>query len=235
MTETHPTQASDLIHLERHAALRRLAASLSHALGTPLNVISGRAELIELDAQELPDILDSAQTIRRQALKISEMLKQVLAHLDELDLEPSTQALGGLVETLARELTEARLIVDERLQASDLRRADQARIFLLQVGRWAQALQALDAVEIAPSAQPGGTEFRVHLRPGINVPDVRRALEPWIHREPCERRDGALDLSQAQQVQLAVALGHARDAGAELDLRHTLDGSLVVARWPQHL
>lgn len=234
MTEK-PPKASDLIRSERHAALRRLAASLSHALGTPLNVISGRAELIELDAEELPDILDSAQTIRRQALKISEMLKHVLSQLDDLDRDVTTQSLDGFVETLGRELGDTRLTLARSPELSELRRADQAGVFLIQLARWAHSLGALDALEITSSTHPGGVEFRVRLTPGINVHDVRCALEPWLHREPAERRDGALDLNQAQQVQLAVALGHARDAGAELELRHTLEGSLVIARWPQHL
>ncbi|MEZ4370484.1 MAG: histidine kinase dimerization/phospho-acceptor domain-containing protein [Polyangiaceae bacterium] len=229
MTQVNPQAVPDLIRAERHAALRRLAASLSHALGTPLNVISGRAELIELDAEELPDILDSAQTIRRQALRISDMLKQVLAQLDELDEQSETYDFGALLTSIRSELPSAQLKVAPAVEARGLRRGERAQAFLLQLIRWAQDVGALEELEMASSKL--GIEFRLRLRP-LDVSDIRTALEPWIHREQTETRQGALTLRPAEAVQLAVALGHARDAGAELELRHALDHSLLVAAWP---
>lgn len=223
-------EATDLIRAERHAALRRLAASLSHALGTPLNVISGRAELIELDAQELPDILDSAQTIRRQALRISDMLKQVLAQLDALDDGSTGRDFAALVARLRGELEGAQLKVDASLAGRTLRRGDRAEAFLMQLVSWARAIGAFEALEVAPAEI--GMEFRARLRP-VDVLDIRTALEPWIQHEATESRQDSIALSAAQAVQLAVALGHARDAGAELELRHALDCSLLIVRWPQ--
>ncbi|MCA9639919.1 MAG: hypothetical protein H6718_05580 [Polyangiaceae bacterium] len=223
-------QPRDLLRAERHAALRRLAASLSHALGTPLNVISGRAELIELDAEELPEILDSAQTIRRQALRISDMLKQVLAELDGLDDESEAHDFGRLLAALRSQLASNQLHIDSAVEGKTLRRGERAEAFLLQAVGWARDVGALEGLDVAPSER--GMEFRLRLRP-IDVLDIRTALEPWIHREATESRQGAIELKPRDAVQLAVALGHARDAGAELELRHAIDGSLLVARWPQ--
>ncbi|MCA9628134.1 MAG: hypothetical protein KC766_10730 [Myxococcales bacterium] len=222
----------DLLRAERHAALRRLAASLSHALGTPLNVISGRAELIELDSEGLPDVLDSAQTIRRQALRISEMLKQVLAQLDHLDEDAESSSIAALLETLGPDLGQIELRVADGVADCRLRRADQARHFLAQLLRWGREIDALKGLDIGRNQQHGA-EFHLHISPGVNVSDIRTALEPWIQRDPCEARESAVVLTSAQAVQLAVALGHARDAGAELELRHSLDGSTFLARWPQ--
>ena len=126
----------DLLRAERHAALRRLAASLSHALGTPLNVISGRAELIELDSEGLPDVLDSAQTIRRQALRISEMLKQVLAQLDHLDEDAESSSIAALLEIETRTLgPDDPVVAERRRELEDLVAAATAPPVGMTAGR----------------------------------------------------------------------------------------------------
>jgi two-component system, NtrC family, sensor kinase len=65
-------------HTERLATIGRLSAGMAHELGTPLNVISGRAKLI--GSGDLPeiDIKKSARIIGEQADRMTALMRQLL-------------------------------------------------------------------------------------------------------------------------------------------------------------
>lgn len=69
----------ELRHTERLATLGRLSAGMAHELGTPLNVIAGRAKLI--DSAELPpeDVSRSARIISEQAERMTGIMRQLLS------------------------------------------------------------------------------------------------------------------------------------------------------------
>ncbi len=68
---------------ERRAAMARLASTLSHALGTPLNVISGRATMIGMRDMSQEQLADNARIIREQVRTIADMLSRVLGFVRE--------------------------------------------------------------------------------------------------------------------------------------------------------
>ena len=67
-----------LRHTERLATLGRLSAGMAHELGTPLNVIAGRAKLIA--GADLPpeDVTRSARIIGEQAERMTAIMRQLL-------------------------------------------------------------------------------------------------------------------------------------------------------------
>ncbi|AMV73879.1 HAMP domain-containing sensor histidine kinase [Desulfuromonas carbonis] len=67
-----------LRHTERLATLGRLSAGMAHELGTPLNVISGRAKLIS--SRELPaeEVIRSARIIGEQSGRMAAIMRQLL-------------------------------------------------------------------------------------------------------------------------------------------------------------
>jgi len=67
-----------LRHAERLSTLGRLSAGMAHELGTPLNVIAGRAKLIR--AADLPadDIVDCARIIGEQTERITKIIQGLL-------------------------------------------------------------------------------------------------------------------------------------------------------------
>ncbi len=67
-----------LRHADRLKTVGRLAAGLAHELGTPLNVVSGRASLIASGKLTPKEVTSSAATIRVEAERITGIVRQLL-------------------------------------------------------------------------------------------------------------------------------------------------------------
>lgn len=67
-----------LRHADRLRSVGRIAAGLAHEIGTPLNVIAGRAELIETGGMNGDAVKESAREIRAQAERITKIISGVL-------------------------------------------------------------------------------------------------------------------------------------------------------------
>lgn len=68
-----------LRHADRLTTVGELAAGLAHELGTPLNVVSGRAQMIATGESDGPeDVLRSARVIRDQTDRMTRIVRQLL-------------------------------------------------------------------------------------------------------------------------------------------------------------
>jgi len=67
-----------LNHAERLATVGKLASGLAHELGTPLNVVAGRAKMIADEEMSRDEIVDSASVIRNQAERMTGIIRQLL-------------------------------------------------------------------------------------------------------------------------------------------------------------
>ena len=67
-----------LRHAERLATLGKLASGIAHEVGTPLNVISGRAELIAAGGLSAYAVTTSAGVIIKQAERVAAIVRQLL-------------------------------------------------------------------------------------------------------------------------------------------------------------
>ncbi len=99
-----------LRHTERLATLGQLSAGIAHELGTPLNVIAGRAKLIDSSGMEGVDISRSAKIIGEQAERMTQIIRQLLsfarrgeARKQTLDLNVLLRGLQSLLEPIAHE------------------------------------------------------------------------------------------------------------------------------------
>ncbi len=97
-------------HTERLATLGQLSAGIAHELGTPLNVIAGRAKLIDSSDMEGIDVSRSAKIIGEQAERMTQIIRQLLsfarrgeARKQKLELNIFLRGLQSLLEPIAHE------------------------------------------------------------------------------------------------------------------------------------
>ncbi|MDA0658115.1 MAG: ATP-binding protein [Planctomycetota bacterium] len=76
--EQRATALDQLRHADRLKTVGRLAAGIAHELGTPLNIIAGRAALISNGKLHSEEVMASAQTIKSEADRITAIVRQLL-------------------------------------------------------------------------------------------------------------------------------------------------------------
>jgi two-component system NtrC family sensor kinase len=78
--EDHVSALEQLRHSDRVSTLGRLASSVAHELGNPLNVIEMRAQLIEAgDTATLSEAQQNAAIIRAQARRMTRIIQDILS------------------------------------------------------------------------------------------------------------------------------------------------------------
>jgi signal transduction histidine kinase len=92
-----------LRHADRLRTVGQLASALAHELGTPLNVISGHARLIEQEAV-LDNVRESTSTIIEQTSRMASIIRELLGFARKRASASAVHELGALAEQAARTL-----------------------------------------------------------------------------------------------------------------------------------
>jgi signal transduction histidine kinase len=97
-----------LRHADRLKTVGRLAAGLAHEVGTPLNVVSGRAALIRSGKLSEQELEESAEAIQSESNRIAAIVRQLLDFARHnppkrasVDLRILVERTTGLLKTLA--------------------------------------------------------------------------------------------------------------------------------------
>jgi len=77
-TEARLKTVEQLRHADRLATVGKLASGIAHELGTPLNVVAGRAKMIATAEVTGDQATQSARTIADQAAKMTNIIRQLL-------------------------------------------------------------------------------------------------------------------------------------------------------------
>ena len=116
-----------LRHADRLKTVGRMASGIAHELGTPLNVVSGRADLIESGKLGPAEVAQSAAAIKAEATRMTKIIRQLLdfarantAHKAAVDLRLIVSQTVDLLRRVAE-----RKNVQVRLRAG--RRAGDCR------------------------------------------------------------------------------------------------------------
>ncbi|MBI2877541.1 MAG: HAMP domain-containing protein [Candidatus Tectomicrobia bacterium] len=178
-----------LQHSEKLAAVGRLAAGLAHEIGTPLNVISGRAEYLLADMEEEDPKARSLRTIVVQIERITRIIDRLLgyarAHSPQIVLTSLARVLSSVLALLDHELDRRGIQVELKLPpglphlAVDPHMLQQVFINLLL-----NALDAMpegDRVRIAAEARNDWMEVSVEdAGCGIPAADIPRIFDPFF-------------------------------------------------------
>jgi two-component system, NtrC family, sensor kinase len=177
-----------LRHTERLATLGQLSAGMAHELGTPLNVIAGRAKLITREGLAPEDITRSATIIHEQAQRMTGIMRQLLsfarrgeARKQRIDLNLVMRAVLPLLEpTLNKQRVE--LCVDESSQEL-LVCADSAQLQQVLLNLILNGIHAMpDGGKITLSSYPASA---------VSVPEsVENPDQPWVCLQVSDQGSG---------------------------------------------
>jgi len=97
--ETRLELERELRQSEKLAVIGQLASGLAHEIGTPLNIIGGRAELAKRRLEDEEGVQKNLDTILQQTEKITKIIQQLLGFVRKKRPEQKTLGLNALLET----------------------------------------------------------------------------------------------------------------------------------------
>ena len=161
------TAVEQLRHADRLTTVGRLASGLAHELGTPLNIVSGRAQMIANGETDGPgEVERAARVIGDQADRMTRIVRQLLdfarhrsGEPGEVDLAKLAQETVAFVEPLARKRKVRLACAADPLVA----RVDATQI--------QQAITNLVMNAIQASRPQGAVEIRIGTREVATPPD----------------------------------------------------------------
>lgn len=109
-----------IIQAEKLATIGQLTAGIAHEIGTPLNIISGNAELIQLDMKESDKGYQELTTIVAQTKRISVLIRRLLdfARPKILSLQPISinSVIAGVLEFVHLQFSKNRIDIETSLE-----------------------------------------------------------------------------------------------------------------------
>jgi len=223
-----------LRHTERLATLGRLSAGMAHELGTPLNVIAGRAKLIGSADLNVEDVQRSATIIGEQAERMTGIMRQLLsfarrgeAKKQPVELSATLKAIVPLLELSAHK------------QNVDLKVIDPPESILTSAdpGQLQQVLLNLALNGIQAMPRGGQLELSCSLEKPTNRPEtLKDEQETWACLKVSDQGVGigAEDLThifdpffttkevgQGTGLGLSIAYGIIEEHGGWIDVTST--------------
>jgi two-component system NtrC family sensor kinase len=226
-----------LRHADRLNTVGKLASGIAHELGTPLNVVSARAQMIA-DAETTPaETLDYARVIVQATERMTRIIRQLLEFARRKGTDKATCALGALarrtldmLDPLAAKRS-VRLVLRRDGRGDDATVADQdvlvdadasalEQVFTNLVVNAVQSMRHPGVVTVtvgedrrAPPLFVGGEPSlyaHVHVRDegeGIREEDLSHVFEPFFTTK---------DVGEGTGLGLSVAYGIVQDHGGWL-------------------
>ncbi|MCO8120831.1 HAMP domain-containing histidine kinase [Stieleria sp. TO1_6] len=211
-------QRDTIRHADRLGTIGTLAAGMAHELGTPLNVVSGRAGLIASGKLSAAEIQSSAQTIRSEAERMTTIIRQLLdfarqtpAPHESISLDQVVQRTCDLIRPIA-----GKSGVDLQLQLPDQ---------VVQIdGDAAQIQQVVtNLMNNAIAAMPDGGTLTVQLDRHDDQDQIMLRVSDTGQGIPAEHLDQVFepffttkDVGQGTGLGLSIAYGIVRDHGGQI-------------------
>jgi two-component system NtrC family sensor kinase len=223
-------------HSEKLAAVGRLAAGLAHEIGTPLNIVSGRAEYLleemrstDAGAKDLTIIVEQIERIRTI---IEQMLGYARVHPPHIVPTALPRVLGNVLSLLDHEVR--RRGIQTELNIADGLPELAADPDLLQQVFVNLLLNSVDALSdggrIRIVAEPWNGSVRMTVQDtgsGIHPEDLPRIFDPFFTTKKGREGTG---------LGLSVVYGIVRDHGGTIEVTSEVGaGTAFVVTLPAYL
>jgi signal transduction histidine kinase len=210
----------NLRHADRLRTVGQLASALAHELGTPLNIVSGYARMIESESELAPEHRAHGQVIHEQVQRMADIVRRLLDYsrrepprTERIDLSSLVLRAAGTLEPLSRKRG-VRVRVTEPEQSVHVI-ADGHHLLQVFTNLMVNAIHASENaslvqvdIEVRFAKPPVGKNLRagkyaviaLHDQgSGIAKDDLPRLFEPFFTRKPSGEGTG-LGLSVAQGI-----------------------------------
>ncbi|WP_303722951.1 sensor histidine kinase [Malonomonas rubra] len=224
-----------LRHTERLATLGKLSAGMAHELGTPLNVISGRAKLINSANLPAEDVTRSAKIIGEQVERMTNIMRQLLsfarrgeARKQQVELNTVLRSVTPLLEPSRKE-KKVEVILHEAKQplyvSADPGQLQQVLLNLALNGIQAMndggrlELEACSEREVKPPETVNSTVeswYSLLIRDqgsGINTEDLAHIFDPFFTTK---------EVGQGTGLGLSIAYGIIEEHGGWINVESSL-------------
>jgi signal transduction histidine kinase len=224
----------------------QLASGIAHELGTPLNVISGRATLISSGRLAADAVIESAGIIKTQSDRMAEIIRQLLdfsrrgePHRVLVDLQMIIRNTVQILQPLSRK-HEIELAVTECPQPTTTW-VDLGQIQQVLTNLVVNAIQATPpggTVTISSARENHLTKTREGCPPGdyfrLSVADTGHGIPQELLDRLFEPFVTTKDVGQGTGLGLSIAYGIVREHGGWIDVQSEVGkGSLFQIYLPE--
>jgi two-component system, NtrC family, sensor kinase len=157
-----------LRHTDRLATVGKLASGLAHEMGTPLNVVSGRAKMIATGEAVGDEAVECARIVVAQADRITKIIRQLL----DFSRRRGPQKARIDVQSIARQTIELLVPLARKHNVSLLLEGDEHVTADIDAGQIQQALTNLIVNAVQAMTAPGEVTVRLGRERVRPPPDI---------------------------------------------------------------
>jgi signal transduction histidine kinase len=220
-----------LRHADRLRTVGGMASGMAHELGTPLAVVSGRADLIASGKLSPEEIVQSARTIKTESQRMATIIRQLLdfarrsaPRTSGVDLRQIAGQTVELLEALAKKHQVVLNLNGQAEPAVTTVDAGQIQQVLTNLivnsvqsmpdgGRVDVGIQRLPAVPPPGCPARAGEYFRIQVQDqgsGISQEQIEHVFEPFFTTK---------DVGEGTGLGLSVSYGIVEEHGGWIDVR----------------
>lgn len=212
---------------DKLASVGQLAAGLAHEIGTPLNIIGGRAEFLLRRPRTQKEVNDNLQIIRSQIGRIAAIVRQLLefsrrreAAFRNIEVLPLLEKVIGLLEhKIAEKNVRIELKADKSLPSISADADQLQQVFLNLLLNSLQALPYGGRIKISAAIVSDRTGGVVNDKPpglciefedngaGISPEHISQVFDPFFTTK---------DIGEGTGLGLSVSYGIVKDHGGEI-------------------
>jgi signal transduction histidine kinase len=226
-----------LRHADRLVTVGKLASGIAHELGTPLNVVSGRAKMISQSPASDEPMRNNARIVMEQSERMAQIIRQLL---DFARAGKPNKASVDLRHLVASTLSLLRPIAEKRRVTLQLETAEPVSDVIVDAAQLQQVVTNLVVNAVQATPESGVVEIGLHtsLRPqrdsapgpekparayvcitvtdrgiGMSAETLERIFEPFFTTK---------DVGEGTGLGLAVAYGIVQEHGGFITVESKL-------------
>jgi two-component system NtrC family sensor kinase len=223
---------NQLRHADRLATVGKLASGVAHELGTPLNVVAGRAKMIRTSAEAPEPVRRNARIVEEQADRMVHIIRQLLDFARAGQSSNERFDPKGLVE---KTLTLVQPDADKHGVRLELKAPDELPVIEGDAGQIQQVLTNLLVNAIHAMREPGAVTVSLETRREsrgaddpkrpylvLHVADEGVGMTPEVSARVFEPFFTTKDVGEGTGLGLSVAFGIVEEHGGFLEVETAL-------------